>query len=183
MAKIIKLKDPVTNETQYPMTKLNCVYDNDGKNMGDVMVTYDLSKEYEPEINELLEKIYPIGSIYISTNGISPAEFLGGTWLPIEDKFLLGKGSSYLLGDEGGEARHLLTTAELPSHRHHQTFQDSAMISAWTNYSDGTQGAGWKVQGKEYGTDYRQFTTNTGNNVAHNNMPPYLVVAMYERIG
>ena len=28
----------------------------------------------------LLNKIYPVGSIYMSVNDVSPEEFLGGTW-------------------------------------------------------------------------------------------------------
>lgn len=33
---------------------------------------------------KLLNKIYPIGSIYISVNQTSPASFIGGTWTPLE---------------------------------------------------------------------------------------------------
>lgn len=32
----------------------------------------------------LLGKIYPVGSIYMSVNNVSPASFLGGTWTPLE---------------------------------------------------------------------------------------------------
>ena len=36
----------------------------------------------------LLDIVYPVGSIYISVNNISPADSVGGTWVKIEDKFL-----------------------------------------------------------------------------------------------
>ena len=36
------------------------------------------------DTTELLNKIYPIGSIYISVNQTSPASFIGGTWTPLE---------------------------------------------------------------------------------------------------
>lgn len=46
----------------------------------DVPLTFENGVEVEPVINELLEKIYPIGSIYMSVNNVSPASFLGGAW-------------------------------------------------------------------------------------------------------
>ena len=30
--------------------------------------------------NSLLNAIYPVGSIYMSVNNVSPETFLGGTW-------------------------------------------------------------------------------------------------------
>lgn len=33
----------------------------------------------------LLEKTYPVGTIYRSTNNVSPQAFLGGTWARITD--------------------------------------------------------------------------------------------------
>ena len=78
----------------------------------------------------LVDIIYPIGAIYISTNSISPADLFGvGIWRTIEDKFLLCASSTYTGGSTGGAASvsytpdgtvggHTLTTAELPSHAH-----------------------------------------------------------------
>lgn len=40
----------------------------------------------------LINKIYPVGSIYISVNAASPSTLFGGTWQKIEGKFLLGSG-------------------------------------------------------------------------------------------
>lgn len=45
----------------------------------------------------LLTKIYPVGSIYISTNSISPASFLGGSWTQITGQFLLAAGGGIVL--------------------------------------------------------------------------------------
>ena len=56
--------------------------------------------------NNLINLIYPIGSIYMSVNNVSPASFLGGTWEAIQDRFLLAAGSSYSAGSTGGEATH-----------------------------------------------------------------------------
>lgn len=49
---------------------------------------------------------YPVGSVYISEEPISPALLFGGTWTQITDKFLLAAGSTYTAGSSGGSATH-----------------------------------------------------------------------------
>jgi hypothetical protein len=75
-----------------------------------------------PQVLEYAENIinlvYPVGSIYMSVNNVSPATFIGGTWEQLKDRFLLGAGSSYAAGSTGGAATHTLTTAQMPSHTH-----------------------------------------------------------------
>lgn len=66
----------------------------------------------------LLEVVYPIGSIYQSTKSTSPASIIGGSWKQITAKFLLGAGDGYTLNSTGGEEEHTLTTAEIPNHDH-----------------------------------------------------------------
>ena len=39
------------------------------------------------------DKIYPIGSIYISANSTNPHDLFGGTWEQLKDRFLLGCGT------------------------------------------------------------------------------------------
>lgn len=73
----------------------------------------------------LLDKIYPVGSIYMSVNNTSPASLFGGTWEALQDRFLIGAGSSYEVNATGGASSHTHTTAghtltesEIPSHTH-----------------------------------------------------------------
>ncbi|MBR7058207.1 MAG: hypothetical protein IKI35_05720 [Stomatobaculum sp.] len=42
---------------------------------------------------------YPVGAIYLSTDGTNPNNHFGGTWVEIEDKVLVTAGSSYTAGD------------------------------------------------------------------------------------
>ena len=71
---------------------------------------------------DLLNKVYPVGSIYMSVVNISPASFLGGTWQAIEQgRMLMAAGSSWQAGTTGGNAYHTLTIAELPAHNHSAT--------------------------------------------------------------
>lgn len=73
--------------------------------------------------NQVLEKVYPVGSIYISANRISPQDFLGGTWEPFAyGKTLVGVDDSDSNPDmdfaeplnTGGSKEHTLTASELP---------------------------------------------------------------------
>lgn len=62
--------------------------------------------------------IYPVGSIYMSTNSVNPSTLFGGSWEQIKDKFLLASGTTFSNGSTGGEINHKLTTNEIPSHAH-----------------------------------------------------------------
>lgn len=62
----------------------------------------------------LLDIVYPVGSIYQSMSKISPADIIGGTWTQIKT-FLYGADTA---NQTGGEATHTLTVDEMPSHGH-----------------------------------------------------------------
>ena len=133
---------------------------------------YD-KNEVDALIAEVYPKIYPIGAIYMSTVSTSPASLFGGTWEQLEDRFLLGAGSSYSAGATGGEATHILTINEMPNHHH--TIE---------TYSGGVGDGGSAIQRGWSGSTTQVYpaTTNEGGNNAHNNMPPYLVVYMWKRV-
>ena len=65
-------------------------------------------------------KIYPVGSIYMSINSTNPSTLFGGEWEQIEDTFLLACGTSYSNGATGGSATVTLTENQMPSHTHIQ---------------------------------------------------------------
>lgn len=58
---------------------------------GDVDVTGKGTLQYQiDELNRnLIDIIYPVGSIYTGTKNVSPTTFLGGAWTPIKDTFLI----------------------------------------------------------------------------------------------
>lgn len=142
--------------------------------------------------SQLIDIVYPVGAIYISTVNTSPKTLFNvGEWQQIKDRFLLAAGDTYAAGSTGGEAKHKLTYAELPS-----TSGDIVMHGATT----GTQVAGVggcftpavKVNNRYLGRQdltnsgadsiYKIRYSNGGNDEAHNNMPPYLTVYMWKRI-
>lgn len=134
---------------------------------------------------------YPVGSIYLSVTDTDPATLFGGTWERIsQGRFLIGAGANvanstdywgsyaagagnFPAGEMGGEVTHTLTVAEMPSHTHSERLE-------WSN----TAGGG--VTGTGTGTnavvDQGSVTGATGGGKPHNNMPPYLVVFMWERV-
>lgn len=97
---------------------------------------------------KILNMIYPVGSIYMSVNNVSPATFIGGTWTALTDRVLIGAGSSYAVNATGGAtshthtsaahshttAGHTLTANEMPSHSHGETMPVQG-YSEWSSYT------------------------------------------------
>ena len=122
------------------------------------------------ELANVANKIYPVGSIYMSVNGTNPSTLFGGTWELLKDRFLLGAGGAYGVGSTGGEAQHTLTIQEMPSHFHHFTL----------GIDDGSGGFRGAVGDYKNGAS-SSTTEYEGGGIPHNNMPPYLAVYMWKR--
>lgn len=153
------------------------------------------------------ETIYPIGSIYMSTNTTSPATFLGGTWEQIKDRFLLCSGSTYSNGATGGSATHLhstaehtLTVSEMPKHKHtvtsrmHDDGTDNGSIfniANWGNPASGGSHYILSIQTVAASLSSGSYVgaTNTGGDGSHShgntssssNLPPYIAVTVWKR--
>lgn len=125
----------------------------------------------QSDVANVLNLVYPVGSIYMSVNAVSPATLFGGTWVKIEDTFLLASGSNYALGSSGGEKTHTLTENEIPSHRH------TVKYVYYNRGSGSSQTFGYISQNG----DNIGYSDYTGGGNAHNNMPPYLAVNMWKR--
>jgi len=69
------------------------------------------------------------------------------------------------LGFTGGEATHVLTVTEMPQHSHEGHVWTGAGGVGGNQYVAGTRNGVTGIQ-----------TGNAGNNGAHNNMPPYIVL-------
>lgn len=134
----------------------------------------------------LIDLIYPVGSIYMSANNVSPQTFFGGTWERIQDRFLLAAGTTYSAGGTGGSATHTLTVAEMPSHYHDGISVDEFYNTHRMSYANqehvGTgSSAYWTMDAYTTPTSKTARTVETGGGSAHNNMPPYLTVYMWKR--
>ena len=215
-------------------TNENTVNENDMDTIIDLSDCFlkksDFEDMFTEHFNSIMKKIYPIGSIYMSIDDVNPNELFGGTWIKIENRFLLASGSKNI-GITGGEETHILNTNELPKHNHTipshtHTSNPHAHTPPGNDYyfitakqSDGSAMDFW-IPGTYYslvkletaGNSGRSLivsnddgyiyeprytekaqstinakesfnTTDKGNNEGHNNMPPYLVVNIWQKTG
>ncbi|AGW43699.1 putative antireceptor [Lactobacillus phage phiLdb] len=141
----------------------------------------------------IFDMIYPVGSIYISVNNANPSVLFGGTWEQIQDRFLLGAGSTYSADSVGGEANHTLTQAEIPKYDianvpqivpgNHGNWANKGLVASNLGSASPTK-PGIKSNGNDMtsGTQYSYLINSNGGGQPHNNMPPYLAVYIWKRI-
>ena len=145
----------------------------------------------EKEIKELIEEskleMYPVGSIYITTNEQNPSEYIGGEWESYgEGRTIVGAGTGtdennvkkvFEVNQTGGEYQHTLTVNEMPSHNHAIS---SATLWAWnSSYPANAIELGG---GKSRWNPQNISTDAKGGSQAHNNIQPYVVTYIWKRI-
>lgn len=72
-----------------------------------------------------IDKVYPVGSVYLSMASTDPGALFGGTWSKLEGRFLLTSDGSRSAGDTGGSNdaavvshTHTASTNNTGSHNH-----------------------------------------------------------------
>jgi hypothetical protein len=136
-------------------------------------------------LSDLWLYMHPVGSIFISTSSTSPQTTYGGTWVQFgQGKVLVGQSATdtdFDTAEEtGGEKTHTLTINESPVHRHGVEMQwNSLSPGSSTEYPEmgNTSSGGRSI----VGGDSTGPIQATGGGLAHNNMPPYIVVYMWKR--
>ena len=159
--------------------------------------------KYAPML-DTLKKVYPVGSIYMSTVSTNPATLFGfGTWEAMPaGRVLLAQGKSswgttYNAGSTGGEATHTLTVGEMPSHNHKvitNTAGDHTHIYKYTNGFASPSNSGsltrqeWLRPVENIDTSiagnhsHTVIINNTGSGNAHNNLQPYVSCYIWKRV-
>ena len=158
----------------------------------------DQSSAYN--IEDIINIIYPVGSIYISVNNTDPSLLFHGTWERIKDRFLLASGDTYSAGSTGGEAQHTLTVDEMPSHKHTYDkyfvandpglgswIYDNQFSIAVRRSVGSTASVPISETGQSSGSvchegNLEKPMNTTGGSQPHNNMPPYLTVYIWKRV-
>lgn len=151
---------------------------------------------------DMVDDVYPVGSIYLSVNNASPAVKYGGTWEQITDKFLLAASDvdeaepDYSGGNTGGSKdAGLITHTHKSGNLLHITPAGTVTTGSvpyirfdYYNLSTSSVGA------VKFADDYSGFTdtaivyggdSTPAGNVADGtdkNMPPYLAVYIWKRI-
>ncbi|WP_288879019.1 phage baseplate protein [uncultured Megasphaera sp.] len=157
-------------------------------------------KVQQRSVKEVIDIVYPVGSIWESTTSSDPNKLWPGTTWSLMDggRVLVSSGSysdssgsySYSLGATGGEAKHKLTTNELASHGHGASAStDSHTHTAWTviggsDFLGGHSGNNGKWGNTTTSQNSHSHSINisaTGGNGYHENRPPYVVVNRWKR--
>lgn len=185
MSYIKKVKLP-NSDTVYD------IYDDEAAHMSDnpVFALEDSEDIYADTINadtfggrtpdeyaiksDIVNMVYPVGSIYIAYNHTDPATLFGGAWERIKNAFLWALDEGGTIGMTGGEAEHTLTVDEMPSHRHSS---HGILVDA----SDAGFGAMRSVEWTDKYPEAASYTEYAGGGEAHNNMPPFIQVSMWRR--
>ena len=149
---------------------------------------------------DTMKKIYPVGSIYMSTVSTNPATLFGfGRWEAMPaGRVLLAQGTAswgtYNAGSTGGEATHQLTVGEMPAHSHKATTNTTGNhthpIPLYT-VSGGGPAGGPKydpnnvinngTSGSSGNHSHTVTINNSGNNQPHNNLQPYITCYIWKR--
>nr|DAX68518.1 MAG TPA: Receptor Binding Protein [Caudoviricetes sp.] len=142
------------------------------------------------EQSQLLQRVYPIGSLYISESTVSPATLFGfGRWEKIEDRFLIGASGNTPIKSQGGSAIHT------HGQRDGRNGNLAAAIGAVNNQPNtigykaandtnigAVGGATYVVAGTNLGFgSWNHFTQVVGQTAEAITYPPYYAVNIWKR--
>jgi hypothetical protein len=141
-------------------------------------------------VQAVASTLFPVGAIYTATVSTNPATLLGfGTWTAFgAGRTIIGNGGGFTAGATGGSA-----DAIVVSHTHTatSTVTDPTHSHSYTQPSPGTyvQNINGTGQGAVAGTTGSSSTgisvatsiSTTGSSGTNANLPPYIVVYMWQR--
>ena len=122
----------------------------------------------------LLDIIYPIGSMYFSVTDISPASSVGGTWEQIKDTVLAASGDSYAGSADKYDGKKYILCQQMPFHTHELNIADVNAVN-FTFSTNAISASGYKWSNHLVGNSntvafYRDmFADMTNKNQMSNN--------------
>lgn len=138
-----------------------------------------------------LNKIFPVGAVYITYDNNNPGNFLGGTWERFgQGRTLVGEGTgndgstsmSFTSNSTGGEFKHKLVLEEMPNHTHYILDQPS---DGNTGFSGDPGGKSPYTRATERADRTKRYwwgtTYPSGGDKDHNNVQPYIVTYFWRR--
>lgn len=139
---------------------------------------------------QILDIIYPVGSVYLSWNSTDPKNLFGGTWTRLSGGFLYGCVSSVGTGNGTGTATnsHTLTIDQIPSHNHSIHVGGTRLDANGDNvfraqiYTPTSGGNFWNIGLARTGLgSHDSGITNTGGGQGHSHNIPYIAVFAWRR--
>ena len=145
------------------------------------------SKHLFLDTGNFLNRLYPVGAIYLTWNDNNPGNFLGGTWVRMaEGRGLFGVGRStgqngiagnVVEHEEFGDWKHQITVDELPPHNHNIGQSNfGAGRNDWGLVGAGAHGGNVALVNYSNG-----ITGVTGGGGSFYIMPPYIGIYVWRR--
>lgn len=135
------------------------------------------------KLRQLVDLVYPVGSIYISTASTNPGTLFGGTWEAFAPgRVLIGAGQgddgttsmSFTAGGSYGLYKHVLTKEEIATHKHQYS-------PKWVSEAPSNTGIfGMFGEGDEY--TYGGGVEPVGESTPFDIIQPSLCVYIWKRV-
>ena len=179
-------------------TEMNQKFEQQSRDMQQLRVEIQSMREQMNKVNASIEKVYPVGSIYMSVKDTHPASLFGGRW----EKWGQGRvpvgvsesGTFSSVERTGGSETHRLTTSEIPSHDGHIPDRTYAWGGSGedTYYINTSNALKYNIIHKcnsnrpyviRYNNELTLRSLPAGGNGSHNNLQPYITCYMWKRTG
>ena len=131
---------------------------------------------------QILDIIWPVGSIYLSDNATNPNTKFGGTWVKLSGGFIYGStitsGNTYSTGNGTGTATnsHTLTIDQMPAHSH--TLNKTGRPLYWDS---GLTAMGGLTGGSTVQYTWDCGTQSAGGGKGHSHNIPYIACSIWRR--
>lgn len=111
----------------------------------------------------LMDVVYPVGSMYFSATSTSPASTVGGTWSQIKGAVIAATGNNgFASVNYGGSLK--ITVNQMPTHAHNGKTEVNGTTKK--NYSNAVSQSGYAWTNIFTGADYGEYdTTQTAANM------------------
>lgn len=140
-----------------------------------------------------LNKIFPVGAVYITYDKKNPGTFLGGTWEQFgQGRTLVGEGTgndgstsmSFTALNTGGTYKHKLSVNEMPPHNHFLLDQITDSSSGMSGQAEGANKLLSRVTERANPNSryWWSSTRSTGDGYPYSIMQPWFAVYFWRRI-
>lgn len=164
------------------------------------------AEQVRVEMDAVTNKLYPVGSIYISVNNVNPSTFFGGSWVAFATGKTIvgvdtGQGEFNAVEKSGGDKNAMViahyhnvpaqNTTSGGTHDHDiytrgGIFAPGTSSASSLGFSDKNNGKSTSAiigDGNHYHNIPAHNTNSSGQSGAGKNLPPYITVYMWKRIG